>query len=69
MGNSLQKKWSQDPIRMKRITNSDLTCRNCARRYDDAIVFGNTSRCAAYEDVKPAEVLCGGACQRKLKQQ
>lgn len=46
---------------MHRTTNDDLICKNCLFRMDDAIIFGNTSKCERYL-AKPVEVLIGGGC-------
>ena len=46
---------------MRRITNNDLVCKDCAFRYDDSKKFGNTSECEMFEQ-KPNEVLLGGKC-------
>ena len=46
---------------MKRITNNDLVCKDCAFQYDDTIKLGNTSVCEKFY-VKPPEVLLGEDC-------
>jgi hypothetical protein len=39
-----------------RITNNDLQCKDCVFKFDDSEIFGNTSKCEAY-DSKPDNVL------------
>ena len=51
-----------------RTTNNDLVCSNCVQRFDDGVIFGNTSRCEAYPDCKPIEVLKGGKCDEYVKE-
>lgn len=57
----LKKRVVSEQQCMKRITNDDLVCKDCAFKYDDAIKLGNTSICEKF-DVKPTEVLLGGDC-------
>lgn len=51
-----------------RITNNDLECKDCLLRYDDSVIFGNTSRCEAYPYKKPNNVLLGGECDEYVKE-
>ena len=57
----LKKRVVSEQQCMKRITNDDLVCKDCAFKYDDVIKLGNTSICEKF-DVKPAKVLLGGDC-------
>ena len=57
----LKKRIVSEQQCMKRITNNDLVCNDCAFRYDDTVKLGNTSVCEKF-DVKPVEVLLGGDC-------
>lgn len=51
-----------------RTTNDDLVCKDCVQRLDDGVIFGNTSRCEAYPQCKPIEVLKGGECDEYVKE-
>lgn len=46
---------------MKRITNNDLVCKNCAFAFDDTVKLGNTSVCEKFTS-KPNKILLGGDC-------
>lgn len=48
--------------------NSDLQCNDCLLRYDDSYICGNVSRCEAYPEHKPQEVLDGGECNKYVKE-
>ena len=65
--NSLHEKWEKDPVRFKRITNDDLVCKDCAFRLDDSEIYGNTSRCEVFPDIKPGKVINGGKCDEYLR--
>lgn len=45
-----------------RVTNNDLVCRTCKKKFDDSYIFGNTSKCEYFRERKPNEVLLGGDC-------
>lgn len=51
----------------KRITNKDLVCKDCLMRYDDSVIYGNTSICEVYES-KPNKILLGGECNEYVKE-
>ena len=59
--NPLDEKFRNDKLKFKQITNKDLICKNCKKKYDDTNMPCNTSKCEAF-DVKPNEVLDGGDC-------
>lgn len=59
--NSLDEKFQKDQIKVEQIKNKDLICKDCAKKYDDAELPCNTSKCEAF-DIKPDEVLDGGDC-------
>lgn len=61
-------KWKKDELKLYRITNDDLTCRNCKFRKDDSEVLGNTSRCEKFR-IKTRQVLDGGECDEKEVEQ
>lgn len=61
--NGLDRKCQRDKLRFVRITNQDLVCRDCLYRYDDSVIWGNTSKCEMYETVKPSTVIDGGKCE------
>ena len=50
-----------------RITNEQLTCRDCTYRLDDSEIRGNTSKCEMYTS-KPNQVLLGGDCELKQEE-
>ena len=57
----LKKKIVSEQQCMKRITNSDLVCKDCVFVYDDTVKLGNTSVCDKFVS-KPNHVLLGGDC-------
>lgn len=59
--NPLDKKLKNDDQVFGRITNEDLVCKDCAKKYDDTLMPCNTSKCEAF-NVKPNDVLDGGDC-------
>ena len=59
--NGLDRKCQRDKLRFVRISNQDLVCRDCLYRYDDSMIWGNTSKCEMYEE-KPSTVIDGGNC-------
>ena len=62
MGNEeMKKRIASEQLCMKRITNNDLVCKDCAFAYDDSVKLGNTSTCDKFT-VKPNQVLLGGDC-------
>lgn len=48
--------------------NVDLQCKDCLLRYNDSYICGNVSRCEAYPEHKPQEVLDGGKCGKYVKE-
>lgn len=61
----IDEKWKKDDLRLKRITNKDLDCKNCIYRLDDSEKFGNTTRCKKFEKIKPVAVLKRQKCTVK----
>lgn len=59
--NPLDEKFKNDDLKFEQITNKDLICKTCKKKYDDANMPCNTSKCEAF-NVKPYEVLDGGDC-------
>lgn len=59
--NSLDEKFNKDQMKFELVTNKDLICKDCIKKYDDTNLPCNTSKCEAF-DVKPDEVLDGGDC-------
>ena len=59
--NPLDEKFKNDDLKFEQITNKDLICKDCKKRYDDTNMPCNTSKCEAF-NVKPNEVLDGGDC-------
>lgn len=51
-----------------RITNDNLVCKDCVQRFDDGIIYGNTSKCEFYPECKPTKVLLGGECDEYAKE-
>lgn len=51
-----------------RITNDQLICKGCLYRYDDSIIFRNTSKCEVYPECKPTKILLGGECDEYIKE-
>ena len=60
--NSMNDKFTKDPLKMERITNNDLICRDCRFKFDDTEKPCNTSKCAKFNRIKPNEVLDGKYC-------
>lgn len=65
--NKLDKKFKQDELLLERLTNDQLTCRDCKLRYNDDELPYNTSRCEIFR-IKPDEVLSGGECDEKIRE-
>lgn len=59
--NPLDEKFKKDELKFGQITNKDLICKDCKKKYDDTNMPCNTSKCEAF-NVKPDEVLDGGDC-------
>ena len=59
--NPLDEKFKNDDLKFEQITNKDLICKDCKKKYDDTNMPCNTSKCEAFS-VKPDEVLDGGDC-------
>lgn len=59
--NSLDEKFKKDQLKFERITNDDLVCKDCKKKYDDTLLPCNTSKCKAFV-MKPDGVLSGGDC-------
>lgn len=59
--NPLDEKFKNDDLKFEQITNKDLICKTCKKKYDDTNMPCNTSKCEAF-NVKPDEVLDGGDC-------
>ena len=59
--NSLDEKFKNDDLKFEQITNKDLICKTCKKKYYDTNMPCNTSKCEAF-NVKPDEVLDGGDC-------
>lgn len=59
--NALDEKFKNDNLKFQQITNSDLICKDCKKKYDDTEMPCNTSKCEAFNP-KPDEVLDGGDC-------
>lgn len=55
----IQKRYESEGKGIVRITNKDLVCKDCMYRYDDSVIFGNTSRCDFYPARKPNSILKG----------
>lgn len=64
MSKELKERIESESKAVMRITNDDLVCNNCLFVYDDAVKFGNTSKCAIYAS-KPNAVLLGEECKFK----
>lgn len=62
----MKKRIDSEQLCMKRITNNDLVCKDCAFVLDDSIKLGNTSTCEKFT-TKPNQVLVGGDCDEYYK--
>lgn len=62
----MKKRIASEQLCMKRITNNDLVCKDCAFVFDDSVKLGNTSMCEKFT-VKPNQVLVGGDCDEYYK--
>lgn len=49
------------------IRNNNLVCKDCALKFDDSEIPGNTSKCEVY-DSKPNNVLLGENCKFYTKE-
>lgn len=63
----LERKWEDEKVTAKRVTNDSLICKNCIYRFDDSKFFGNTTKCEAYER-KPNEVFTKKMCEKYQKE-
>lgn len=52
---------------VSRITNNDLTCRDCIYKFDDSLFVRNTCICEQYAE-KPLKVVNGGMCDLKVSE-
>ena len=59
--NPLDRKFRNDILKFEPIKNNSLVCKDCKKRYDDAELPCNTSKCEAFK-LKPSEVFDGGDC-------
>lgn len=59
--NALDEKFKKDKLKFELVKNENLVCKNCRKKYDDANMPCNTSKCEAF-DMKPDKVLDGGDC-------
>lgn len=59
--NPMDRKFKNDELKFVQIKNENLMCKDCGKRYDDADMPCNTSKCQAYA-IKPDKVLDGGVC-------
>lgn len=57
-----EKRIKSESRGIMRITNDQLVCKDCAFKYDDEKIFGNTSFCDQYPDGKPDSIIVGGEC-------
>lgn len=66
-GKNVKKDFKKDDkLGFRRICNNDLKCKDCLLRFDDSKEQGNTSKCEAYPEMKPIEVLGGGECEQYI---
>lgn len=66
MKKKIDEKFEKDELVFERITNKNLTCRDCKFAYDDNEIPGNVSKCEMFQ-IKPDAVLNGGSCAYKVK--
>lgn len=59
--NSLDEKFKKDKLKFEQITNENLVCKDCRKKYNDINMPCNTSKCEAF-NIKPNKVLSGGDC-------
>lgn len=64
----MNKRIESEQLAIVRITNNHLVCKDCLLRLNDAIIFGNTSRCENFPKCKPKKVLLGGKCNCYIKE-
>lgn len=63
----LWERIKSEQMAIRRITNEDLKCKDCVRRFDDTEIYSNTSKCLAFK-LKPSKVLGGGDCSKYSKE-
>ena len=62
----VNEKYKSEQRAFMRITNDALKCKDCLYKYDDSIIYGNTSRCSMFSH-KTNEILLGGECNKYVK--
>lgn len=68
MANSFQDRIRSESRATVQMSNNDMVCKDCLLRYDDSSSNRNTTRCEAYQTVKPYGVLAGGECDEYVKE-
>ena len=66
MHSSLSERRKDEQLKVVRITNNDLICKDCRYCLDDSKQFGNTSRCEKFS-LKPNEVWDKHTCRKYKK--
>lgn len=56
-----EKEKANERLKMVRITNQDLVCKDCVFVLDDTQVYGNVSRCKIFK-LKPNEIFSEDTC-------
>ena len=66
--NGLDEKLKKDKLKLEKLTNANLACKDCKLKYNDDVLPCNTSKCEIYQ-VKPDEVLSGGECDEYIREE
>lgn len=66
--NPMDRKFQNDQMKMNRIMNDDLVCKDCISKFPDQELPYNTSKCEKFPNGKPFEVLGGGECSEYKKE-
>lgn len=66
--NPMNRKFQKDRMKVERIMNKDLICKDCESKFPDEDIPGNVSKCEKFPECKPYEVLDGKECDEYEKQ-
>lgn len=66
--NPMDRKFQKDQMKVERLMNDDLVCKDCKSRFPDDELPCNVSKCEKFPERKPFEVLGGGDCDEYEKE-
>lgn len=66
--NPMDRKFQNDQMKVERLMNKDLVCKDCKSKLPDEELPCNVSKCEKFPDCKPYKVLGGGECDEYEKE-